>query len=1784
MFVEETTRFMKSKITSCCAGFRMALYGLMVLCTLGLIAATGPLAQAATLATDKADYMPGEYVTFTGTGWAPGETVTIDVYESTSQPDIWVGQVSAVADTAGNISTSEFLVQQSFLGLGFLAYAQGLTSYADAMTAFTDAAGSYDLKWYAADPAVNKAPYLPTYAKLPPALLPCTAPSGGSGRAADPLANSVAYASPPTPANLDAVTSLAPKNMALCQIVPFFLEINVTGSTDPENGIITINPEWLAKTTSGGDFGFDPAYGVYCAFVDTADPGTTDLGVSAKVDSYTSSTLQPGTSNERIKGTIQVSGLNNGDRIIVEIWVVLKCTIPAGTTGNVQTSPGDAHTGPSNVTGDTIKVGTQTVPLLRVQEFFSSDADVQVTKSDTPDPVSQGCQLTYNLVVKNNSTDTIANGVVVTDTLDPNVAFVSAAPDALHPLVACTHFAGVVTCNVGGLSQGESVTITVVTTVSPTAPTVGTVGTGTCTTGGAGGIDLCNKVSVTAITSDPTPGNNSDTEPTDVLVLACVIAGPTSPVKAGTSVTFTGPMPVSPATYSYAWTVSYNGGTPVPVDGNSPSITFTAGGNAPPYSVGTMRVALVVTDKNGCTRSCYTDVIVNPPDAGCIVDINLPTCPGGTLTYSLGVTPPADSTILWTISSPGGCASIVGPNNGTTVSVTANTCCAFILTVVITPPSPGTPSTCTTGGSFVDTTPPVLSGCPTPTVSVQCYANVPPKATVTALDNCDGPVAVGYTETETKPGSSCNNVITRTWTATDRCDNIASCIQVITVVDTTKPSITCPDPVTVKCASAVPAADIASVTAGDTCGGVTVTHVGDVISGQTCPNRYTITRTYRGLDECGNAATCTQAITVNDQTAPVLTAPATVTVSCASDVPAPNPARVGKSDNCDPTGANVTVTHVDDVISGQTCPNRYTITRTYQGIDLCGNRATCEQTIRVDDRMAPSLNWPALTTVSCAGEIPVPDPRVVTATDGCGGAVTVVHVRDVISNSNCLNQFTLTRTYRATDACGNSAVCDQIIRVEDRGVPSLRGPEPLTVSCAGDIPAPDPSLVTATDTCGGPVTVVHAGDAMSVSNCLNQFTLRRTYRAIDACGNAASCTQTITVRDTTAPTLRVPADVVVECPADTRPSATGMATAQDGCGSATVRSSDTERKLCGGAKVITRTWTASDACGNTTSGTQTITVEDRRPPEISCELVCTYSQGGYGGWSGTPTDILVAHYLRAFPQGLEVGQFDTAGGNAPPNGLRWEGTSAGLAGIQQYLKQGGGTSEALGRDVVNPTDHSLGGELAHQAVTLTLNIRFNMLGVIGVGPNNFGALIYTQPGDSLSHSTVSEILAAGNRALAGLELPRGHTYSSINNLLDTLNHSFHECTRSTWSLEHLDAPRVIVQCAGQVPPPNPAHVHASDACGGPVTIRNLPDVISDQTCLNRFIITRTWLAWDACGNTNSCSYLIEVNDTTPPALECPADQTFALEDAWSFGEPVASDACGPVSVRIVGTETNQPAPNRLVATRTWEAVDACGNSQICQQTITVLTDRLVQSTFDLNDEGWRQIGGGTVRLAAHLDGDSQSGGYVSGSDGLLGNGWFWVAPPKFYGDRLAAYDGALEFALRQDSGTAPDLMNDVILSGGGITLVYNLPAPPDTDWHTYTIRLNEQAGWFNWEAQRPATQAEIMMVLASLDTLMIRGDYSLGTTPGSLDTVALLLPQQSPSPGWILEIFRVGPDQLMLRWPALAVGWQLEATGSFTAPVWEAVLDTPVVVNGMNTVTFTPTGEQRFFRLHKLAP
>jgi hypothetical protein len=95
-------------------------------------------AQTATVATDKADYAPGEVVTIIGSGWQPGETVTLQLVESPlidTHPDL-----TAVADANGNIFNNQFSPDSYDVEITFTLTAAGGTSGLQAQTTFTDAA------------------------------------------------------------------------------------------------------------------------------------------------------------------------------------------------------------------------------------------------------------------------------------------------------------------------------------------------------------------------------------------------------------------------------------------------------------------------------------------------------------------------------------------------------------------------------------------------------------------------------------------------------------------------------------------------------------------------------------------------------------------------------------------------------------------------------------------------------------------------------------------------------------------------------------------------------------------------------------------------------------------------------------------------------------------------------------------------------------------------------------------------------------------------------------------------------------------------------------------------------------------------------------------------------------------------------------------------------------------------------------------------------------------------------------------------------------------------------------------------------------------------------------------------------------------------------------------------------------------------------------------------------------------------------------------------------------
>ena len=76
-----------------------------------------------------------------------------------------------------------------------------------------------------------------------------------------------------------------------------------------------------------------------------------------------------------------------------------------------------------------------------------------------------------------------------------------------------------------------------------------------------------------------------------------------------------------------------------------------------------------------------------------------------------------------------------------------------------------------------------------------------------------------------------------------------------------------------------------------------------------------------------------------------------------------------------------------------------------------------------------------------------------------------------------------------------------------------------------------------------------------------------------------------------------------------------------------------------------------------------------------------------------------------------------------------------------------------------------------------------------------------------------------------------------------------------------------VQCAGEVPAVGTNTVTVTDNCPG-VVLSWLGDVTNSLGCANHFIITRTYKATDAAGNTSTNTQTITVHDTTPPVAVC----------------------------------------------------------------------------------------------------------------------------------------------------------------------------------------------------------------------------------------------------------------------------------------------------------------------------
>jgi hypothetical protein len=335
----------------------------------------------------------------------------------------------------------------------------------------------------------------------------------------------------------------------------------------------------------------------------------------------------------------------------------------------------------------------------------------------------------------------------------------------------------------------------------------------------------------------------------------------------------------------------------------------------------------------------------------------------------------------------------------------------------------------------------------------------------TAEDNC-GPVSISRTGVPTfacpipgDPNRQCESFVFPTgttiitYTATDTAGNVTVGTQRVVVTESPaiNPTITGPADVTVNtgpdatvCGALVSDAVLGSASANDNCPGVTISRTG-VPAGNIFPVGNT-TVTYTATDASGNTASVTQNVTVIDNTPPIVTAPAAVTLftgpgatSCGVTVSNLD-ATLGTgsaTDNCPGVGSVIR----SGVPAGSFFPVGQT-TLTYSVTDAYGNSASATQVVTVVDNTLPTITCP---TDIIADYDPAVNGAVVTYTAPVGAdncASNTVQTAGLPSGST-FPVGTTTNTFTVTDASGNTATCSFTVTV---AITSVIGLDSVTLS------------------------------------------------------------------------------------------------------------------------------------------------------------------------------------------------------------------------------------------------------------------------------------------------------------------------------------------------------------------------------------------------------------------------------------------------------------------------------------------------------------------------------------------------------------------------------------------------------------------------------------------------------------------------------------------------------------------------------------------------------------------
>lgn len=628
--------------------------------------------------------------------------------------------------------------------------------------------------------------------------------------------------------------------------------------------------------------------------------------------------------------------------------------------------------------------------------------------------------------------------------------------------------------------------------------------------------------------------------------------------------------------------VSYSGSSPLAYEiavNGVPARTGTLPSSTKPVSArlsftndfgyGTHTVTFTVTGAAG-SASCSTAVAL-PPNIHCMSNLVQSTDMGK-----------SNAVVVFTVTSDAPDATIVcSPASGSIFPL-------GLSTVNCTATAAAGSANCSFTVNIVDTEKPVFVNCPTNIVKSMDMgkSNAVVTWVIVATDNVPGvTVTCSPASGSVFPaGTTPVNCV-----AIDAAGNSATCGFSVTVIDREPPQIACPG-------TLVRATDLNTCASSNVIYSLTVmdnvpagiTYSCTPPSGSTFPKGTNIV-SCKASDAAGNEASCSFQVVVRDTQPPALTLPNIVQNTESGRCSAVVSFTPAASDSC---SGEVLV--VCNPASGSTF-NTGTNLVICRATDASGNSITNSFTVTITDKEAPTITCPANIQVGTdLGKNTAVVQFTVNATDNCGAATVV----SVPPSGSAFPMGTNLVTSTATDASGNKSTCTFLVIVGDV--------EPPQVTCPADI-----FINNSTGLCSAPVIFsAGASDNMRMAGVTCQppsgtvfpvGTNVVTCTATDGSGNTNACFFRIVVRDTEKPAIQLvgASSATVECHS---PFADPGATASDNCAG----NISSAIKVTGNLDVntpgtYTRTYTITDASGNSVSVSRTIRVVDTKAPVITLE-------------------------------------------------------------------------------------------------------------------------------------------------------------------------------------------------------------------------------------------------------------------------------------------------------------------------------------------------------------------------------------------------------------------------------------------------------------------------------------------------------------------------------------------------------------------------------------------------------